>query len=106
MTKRKTWKKIRLILTVLFLLLLFCCIDLGRNYSAALLPSINDGITCRSTIFYMIYGDRNWSLESFWRAYDICMGWTAFVTILNAGAILYENLFLKEKWNTKEETSC
>jgi len=106
MTKRKTWKKIHFLLTVLLLVLVFCSIDLGRNYSAALLPSINDGITCRSIIFYMIHGDRNWSLESFWRAYDTCMALTAFVTLLNAGVILYENVFLKEKWREQEELSC
>lgn len=93
----KTWKKIRLILNILFLILVFCCIDLGRNYAAALVPSINDGITCRSIIFHMIYGDRNWSLESFGRAYDISMGCLAFVTLLNAGASLYEYFFLKKK---------
>ncbi len=86
---------IRRIAAILFLLSLFCTVDLGLNLLYNTEPLQHDGsFGVRSLLHAMfgIFGDRLWSFDRFFRAFEMA-AWCSFVLL--AGNVLLH--FIKEK---------
>lgn len=89
MKKLKTW---RILSLVLLILALFASLDLGLNLLAAMVPSMNDGIGCWSSVYLLLHGDGAWSLEAYWQSFrNSC--WLSFLLVVE-NIILY----LVEYW--------
>ncbi len=90
-------KKIRIfkmITTVLFMISLFCTIDLGLNLLYNTQPLLHDGLANRSILHavFGIFGDSLWSFDRFFEAFKIS-AWITFA-LLGVNIIIS---FFKEK---------
>ena len=80
-------KKIRIIKIImisLFLVSLFCTIDLGLNLLFNAEPSIHDnsyGVYSILHAVFRIFGDSLWSFERFFNAFSISM-WISFALLV------------------------
>mgnify|MGYP000926520997 CR=1 FL=1 len=57
-------------------------VDLGINYVAGAIPTLNDGIGLHSRFAYFIIGEDSWSIELFRKIYDISYTISIVLTIL------------------------
>lgn len=96
MYRSKNWKLVRSISLIFLVILLWCCIDLGMNLAAAMIPSMNDGIGCRSFLYLLLHGDQNWSLEAYWNSLNRCCYLTLLVLIENI-VLAILNIWKREK---------
>lgn len=76
-------KKVRMIMIVLFLIMVFVSIDLGLNFLWALVPEANDGISNFSILhgLFGIFGDRSWSYSRYLAAFQKSV-WISFVLLI------------------------
>ena len=85
-------------LQVVFLLLLglgaLAAVDLGCNFFFSLIPEANDGITLRSFLGPLLFGDDYWSRKAFFDAFSGSLYLTVFFIFVN---ILILFLRLKNK---------
>ena len=81
-------KYIRRISLAALLVCLFCAMDLGFNFLYNLMPEVLDGYTSHSLLqsAFEVFGDRNWTRERFFHAFET----SAWVTF----ALLIENVVL------------
>lgn len=75
-------KKAQIILAAAFITASFVSIDLGLNFARSLVPELNDGIAVHSVLhgIFRIFGDRGWSRERFFRAFEGSL-WVLFVIV-------------------------
>lgn len=87
MKSLKLWR----ILSLLFLILAVCAsIDLGFNLLAAMIPSMNDGIGCWSTVYRLLHGDSSWSLVAYWQSFRSSCWLTFLIFVENTVLYLVE----------------
>lgn len=81
--------KIAKILSLILLAIsVFLSADLLLNFLAATVPSMNDGITCRSILYELF--DNNWTLERFYSAFSISLKISVAIFIENIALFIYE----------------
>ncbi len=51
---------------------IFVSVDLGLNYLNSTFHEMNDGISC-SSLFKPFFGDKNWSVYSFFQAFSVSL---------------------------------
>ena len=78
-------KKLKLILLILFILSLFCTLDLGFNLLYNLIPEHLDGYTTHSTLqgLFGVFGDNSWSLSRFYKAFETSTWITFWLFVAN-----------------------
>ncbi len=74
-------KLIRIISLILLSMSIFVTVDLLLNFLSANIPSINDGIMCRS-VFKPFFGEQ-WSLEGFYHVFATSLWVTTAIVIEN-----------------------
>ncbi len=86
-------KIIKTVCSALFIISLFCTVDLGLNFFYNLAPELHDGYTTCSILHgvFGIFGDHSWSFEMFFNAFKTSV-WISFI-ILVLNIVLY---FCKE----------
>ena len=79
-------KKLKLILLILFILSLFCTLDLGFNLLYNLIPEHLDGYTIHSTLqgLFGVFGDNSWSLSRFYKAFETSAWITFWLFVLSS----------------------
>lgn len=79
-------KKLKLILLILFILSLFCTLDLGFNLLYNLIPEHLDGYTTHSALQGLlgVFGDHSWSLSRFYNAFETSTWITFWLFVLNS----------------------
>ena len=92
MKRIKPWRIVSLILLILAIM---ASIDLGLNLLAAMIPSMNDGIGCWSTVYLLLHGDKNWSLEAYWQSFRNSCWLSVFIFVENI--VLYFIEYCKKK---------
>ncbi len=74
-------KTIKIISLVLLAMSTFITVDLLLNFLSATVPSMNDGIMCRS-LFKPFFGEQ-WSLKGFYNAFATSLWVTTAIAIEN-----------------------
>ena len=79
-------KKLKLILLILFILSLFCTLDLGFNLLYNLIPEHLDGYTTHSALqgLFGVFGDHSWSLSRFYNAFETSTWITFWLFVFNS----------------------
>ncbi len=74
---------IKISAAVLFLISLFCTVDLGFNFLYNLVPEFLDGYTTNSILhgIFQIFGDHSWSLGMFFNAFETS-AWISFALLV------------------------
>ncbi len=92
--KKRVLERIQMVSVIIFLIAVFCAVDLGINFASALVPTLNDGMGFRSFLhtFFRIFGDGVVQLEDFFFAFQKAL-WFAFF-------MLVENVVV-EVWKRK-----
>ncbi len=90
----KKMRTIKIIAVVLFLISLFCTVDLGLNFLYNTEPLQHDGITTNSVLqsIFGIFGDSLWAFDRFFNAFKNS-AWISFA-LLAVNAVLR---FFKDK---------
>ena len=92
MNKRQNMLKITQLISVIALIAsVFVAIDLGINFTAALVPTLNDGMGFRSFLhgFFRIFGDGVIQLEDFFFAFEKSLWIAFFIMVENIVLALY-----------------
>ena len=86
-------KKLKLILLILFILSLFCTLDLGFNLLYNLIPEHLDGYTTHSTMqgLFGVFGDNSWSLSRFYKTFETSTWITFWLFVFNSILIYKTN---------------
>ncbi len=82
-------RKARIAVAFLFLVSLFCTIDLGMNFIYNFVSEYLDGLTSHSILhgFFGILGDNSWSLGMFFELFERS-AWISFLLLI-VNTILY-----------------
>jgi len=86
-------EKFRLFNALLPLVLfsLIVSISLGVNYTAAAIPSINDGIGIHSFLAYWVIGEDGWSVDLFKSYFDYSLIISIVLLIVYSGLRIFDN---------------
>lgn len=82
----KKLKSIRIIAVILFLISLFCTVDLGLNFLFNIEPIIHDGSYGVCSLLhsvFRIFGDSGWSFDLFFSAFKTSAWITYFLLVVN-----------------------
>lgn len=60
-------------------------IDLGINYVAGAIPTLNDGIGLHSRFAFLIIGEDGWSIELFQKIFDVSFTISILLTFIYIG---------------------
>ncbi len=74
-------KKIKVISMILLAISIFVTADLMLNFLSATVPTMNDGIMCRS-IFKPFFGEQ-WSVDGFYSAFATSLWISVIISIEN-----------------------